>query len=240
MNHLHHIKLCTITFLYIELFFYSLYMFIDIMSDYRLFICDIFKYLAIIISFIYTCYLYFNHKVSFSFLTCTLFVLFADYFLLFGGVHTLYGIVFFCIIQIFYFINLQPTKYLCIYLIITLMFSLNLTYGLFKWFNMNHPYIFWAVQYMTMLSTNIVLSIVKYIHKNSLKNLLFTIGLLFFFISDINVGLLNMTDIFNNMDLLWIQQFNTTALQTITTLSMWFYYLPGQVFMIFSQKIPKS
>lgn len=240
MNKKHYIHYPTHVFLYIQLFFYTFYMFLDIMSRHRLLISDIFKYFGILLCFIFTYYLYHKKQTSLKFFVCSVVVLFADYFLLFGGVYTIYGILLFCVIQGFYFTHIKSFHQLGIYIILTVMFSFSFTYTLFLCFHILHPYVFLGIQYILMLSINIVLSIIAYKHEKTQKNLIFLIGMLFYFMCDINVGLINLPYIESLKNISWIQSIQNSPLQTIANLSMWLYYLPAQILIVLSQKIPKS
>lgn len=187
-------------YLVIQLFIYIIFIYLDINKQASYLI----KYLGIIINFLYALILYINNKkYDLLFLVALLFTAIADYFLLVTSNHYTIGVIFFCLVQTIYGYKLTSIKSF-IYRI-TIFISTTLILPLF---NVEQSLLnICSIYSFTNLSANLYCSIIK-------KDTMFSIGLLLFWLCDLNVGIYNIP---------------INSLYKLSAYLMWIFYFPSQV-----------
>ncbi len=187
-------------YLVIQLFIYIIFIYLDINKQASYLI----KYLGIIINFLYALILYINNKkYDLLFLVALLFTAIADYFLLVTSNHYTIGVIFFCLVQTIYGHKLTSIKSF-IYRI-TIFISTTLILPLF---NVEQSLLnICSIYSFTNLSANLYCSIIK-------KDTMFSIGLLLFWLCDLNVGIYNIP---------------INSLYKLSAYLMWIFYFPSQV-----------
>lgn len=223
-------KIITLVFILIEVAIYATFLFGDFSNSFE---TTNIKYVGIIFCFLYSFFIFLKRAeiCRVFLLVAFIFTLISDYFLLIRGEEYnlfIYGICFFIVTQIVYFLMINYIRKdktyfilslilraiisLILYFIVTLIFKFNLTSA-------------FAGIYFVQLIFNFIDSI--FLISVSKKYLILSIGLLLFIGCDICVGLNNLTI---------LDEFGLDIVNKL----MWFFYLPSQTLIALTNLVIKD
>lgn len=234
-------------FIFIQGIIFVAFLYLDNIGGYYL-ISSYIKYIFIILCFIYTLINYDgNNKHKSWYLILGLgFTLIADCFLLLLGYGFEYGIAAFIIVQQIYGIMLdynsrQVTRLVnssCIYknnlfkrLLIKLSITFFITLLLYYLDSNIEIVVILSIFYFTSILMNTYRAIkVSMVFKEDRSNALFALGMIFFVLCDVNVGLFNLST--------YLDLSATVAIPIIriSSLFMWFFYAPSQALIALSTR----
>lgn len=223
-----------IFFCIVEFLLYSTFMTIDLFAGDYYHISNNIKFISIVLCFVYTLLLQFKRKTNSMCLSLSfLFLMISDYFLLIEDSYTL-GVCTFLCVQLLYLIYYsskdgafqwrQMAKECIIVLLISTIILISSKYGSI----MIDATLVVSMIYFILFSSNLIRFLLRYQEKKEKRLGIFTLGLLLYFLCDINVG------IFNLGQYVTISNGFVASLYQFSTVAMWMFYLPGIVLITLS------
>ena len=219
-------KRLTHIFLIIQWLIFISYMTMDLYSRSMGFYSALLKYTGILLCCFYTWTLYTHSQIPLSpyWLAACVIVLFADYFLLFTP-QSLAGVMTFCMDQCLYLCAQKGGKFLPGFILFSGLWGFPI-YFIFKALKPDAALLSaLSMIYMLMLTINIGIAIHNFVKYPNISHLFTAIGLIFYILCDINVGLINFPKVIGiAIDL-------PKAFTGMSACAMWFFYLPAQIFL---------
>ena len=220
-------RLYTKLFIMIEMICYSLFTVLDICFPDYYQISNKMKFISICGCFLYTMTQLIIHKrKEFVLSLAMLFILWSDFFLLLTD-HMLYGMITFNLVQVFLFLKIvsydMNSKNALFQRVSILLVSTLLICVLLNVITEIDGLLVVSILYFLQFTLNLskLISLYGKYHVKEVK--LFLIGLILYFLCDINVGIFNLSSYINVSS----QFFD--ILYKIATIAMWSFYLPGIV-----------
>lgn len=218
-------------FLVVEIGLYLTFLILDSVNQ-RNGLSNILKFISISLCFIFVFYSFVKNKEKYIFIMLLIlfFTVIADIFLLFTSRFEI-GIVSFVIVQCLYFYKLKLMNHgkckRCMVEVLTIAFIWNMLVLIMKNKNFLSPFIVIASLYFIIFTANLVKSwvIVMRDKSRNIYEVSFAIGLVLFYICDINVGLSNLNIMAIDMPKI------IELLARNSALLMWVFYLPAQVIL---------
>lgn len=244
-------------FLVIELVLYISFLYFDFSKN-NSEISSIIKYISIFICLLFVLFpvkklnlahtTIYDSRDIFILRFALIFTFASDYFLLFTN-EIIAGLITFIIVQLLYLIRIfnwkldaglinrskQPLYLYFFRNILIVIFVLIPIYILLSKPSQDTMLIVGLVAfYFISLLINLIDSIKIYSKTSSVRAKIFAIGLLFFVLCDINVGL------FNIAYFIPINTFTYIKIYNISSIAMWLFYLPSQVLISLSKNLLQS
>lgn len=214
-------------FLLIEFMLYSIFMYIDISQKKMYSLSSYLKFCSILICGIYTCLLVFHKKNASKFITISfIFLMISDYFLLIADRYDI-GVGTFIIVQLCYLVYLKGKQSIFVLLQNFLVTAVIL--AIFTFFGFEVDALFFCACIYFILFTRNVFEIMKR-KKTTRQEHYFCIGLLFYFLCDINVAIFNMEDYIVMSGRIFY------SIYAFACIAMWLFYLPGIVLITLSNE----
>lgn len=208
-------------FLLWEFFLYAFIIYIEFFSSTNYLLISI-KYFSIICCFIYCAIIAFIYKDINFILIALFFTIIADYFLLLTNYYFI-GILFFILVQIFYYLHLSNIKNFIQTLLFIILLCAIINMFIFLTFNCWRPLLLVLTLYILLMLSNILYYSYT-IKKNAHIEIIFLLcGIVLLLLCDIHVALHNASRFYSISNSFLMQYGN------ISDKIVWIFYLPSQV-----------